>query len=312
MEQRFFLRRERRFHSPRKSRPRLLTRWISISVSARIAIQAAFLLGARPHYPHYLRLAIAAHILLSVTCAGVRPANQSTATNHRLLNDEYDDPGLSTVDYAAAGFSQNTCIVRDTSSEPKGCLDSGGCHTGTCCQIQEAFRKMPFYPFERRIEYWDGWGYCEPCPSGVCDREEATGRAHTFHRKNRRYEVGSGTIYDPETKLTWQQTVSSTMFTLVDAKTYCAGAAAGLGGTGWRLPTIEELKTIVDDTRDKPSIDVAAFPSTPADRFWSSSPVAGSPSNAWAVYFDHGEAYSFDVSLTGYVRCVRSGRQGPA
>jgi hypothetical protein len=44
---------------------------------------------------------------------------------------------------------------------------------------------------------------------------------------------------------------------------------------------------------------------TPTDRFWSSSPVARSPSNVSAVFFDSGQAYSFAPSLTSYVRCVR-------
>jgi hypothetical protein len=116
-----------------------------------------------------------------------------------------------------------------------------------------------------------------------------------------RYTAAGGTVYDAKSKLTWQQTVSSSTYPWLDAKTYCAGVS--LGGGGWRLPTVEELKTIVDKSRANPAIDSTAFPSTPADRFWSSSPF--SPSHAWAVYFDSGQAYSFDVSMAGNVRCVR-------
>jgi hypothetical protein len=39
--------------------------------------------------------------------------------------------------------------------------------------------------------------------------------------------------------------------------------------------------------------------------FWTSSPVAGSPSNAWGVYFSDGLAYSNPVSNTCHIRCVR-------
>jgi hypothetical protein len=74
---------------------------------------------------------------------------------------------------------------------------------------------------------------------------------------------------------------------------------------GWRLPTIEELETMVDKLQADPSIDSIALPSTPATRFWSSSPLAGSPSHAWAVYLDSGQAYSFDVSNVSSVHCVR-------
>jgi len=64
--------------------------------------------------------------------------------------------------------------------------------------------------------------------------------------------TGNGTVYDTKSKLTWQQTVSSATYSWVAAKTYCAGVGASLGGTGWRLPTIKELQSIVDLTQRPP------------------------------------------------------------
>ena len=115
----------------------------------------------------------------------------------------------------------------------------------------------------------------------------------------------NGTVYDTKTKLTWQQTVPSTAYTWANAKTYCAGVGASLGGTGWRLPTCKELQTIVDDSQTNPSIDTTAFPSTPAAWFWSSSPVAGSPSLGCLVDFYYGLTHNYDISPSNYVRCVR-------
>ena len=117
--------------------------------------------------------------------------------------------------------------------------------------------------------------------------------------------TGNGTVYDTKTKLTWQQTVPSTAYTWANAKTYCAGVGASLGGTGWRLPTLKELQTIVDYSQSNPSIDSTAFPSTPAAWFWSSSPLAGSSSDAWVVAFNAGYAYYDVVSDTNDVLCVR-------
>jgi hypothetical protein len=118
--------------------------------------------------------------------------------------------------------------------------------------------------------------------------------------------TGNGTVYDSKSKLTWQQTVSSTLYTLADAKTYCAGVGASLGGTGWRVPTIKELQSIVDFSKASgPMIDPNAFPSTPSAVFWSSSPLAGSSSYARVVTFFDGYTVSHDVSNTNYVRCVR-------
>ena len=118
--------------------------------------------------------------------------------------------------------------------------------------------------------------------------------------------TGNGTVYDTKSKLTWQQTVSSTAHTWADAKTYCAGVGVSLGGTGWRVPTIKELQSIVDLSQTAaPRIDPNAFPATPSGGFWSSSPLAGSSSNAWLVYFDDGHTSYYDVPTHSFVRCVR-------
>jgi hypothetical protein len=118
-----------------------------------------------------------------------------------------------------------------------------------------------------------------------------------------RYTTSGGTVYDTKTKLTWQQAVAPGTYTWANAKAYCAGLS--LNGTGWRLPTIKELQTIVDESQTNPSIDTTAFPSTPAQSFWSSSPLAGSSSNAWLVDFSFGYTNNNDVSSASLVRCVR-------
>jgi hypothetical protein len=121
-----------------------------------------------------------------------------------------------------------------------------------------------------------------------------------------RYTVTGGTVYDSKTKLTWQQAVpATTYYTWAAAKTYCGGVGAILGGTGWRLPTRNELLTIVDYSRTNPSTDPTAFPSTPVNFFWSSSSLAGSSAYAWSVAFSDGTSSTYDVSFPFNVRCVR-------
>jgi Protein of unknown function (DUF1566) len=121
--------------------------------------------------------------------------------------------------------------------------------------------------------------------------------------------TGNGTVQDTKTGLIWQQTVSLASYDWAGAKTYCGSTAVStsLGGTGWRLPTLKELQTIVDYTQaTDPKIDSTAFPSTPSDTFWSSSPAAGAPSHAWLVDFFRGSTDDGgDVSVGNYVRCVR-------
>jgi hypothetical protein len=120
-----------------------------------------------------------------------------------------------------------------------------------------------------------------------------------------RYTVSVGTVTDTKTKLTWQRVVPSTPRTWADAMAYCAGVGASLGSTGWRLPTRKELQTIIDESRTDPAIDPTAFPDTPAGAFWSSSPVVGSPSYAWNVYFYNGSTYDAAMLEAFSVRCVR-------
>ena len=83
--------------------------------------------------------------------------------------------------------------------------------------------------------------------------------------------------------------------------------AAGLcGAYDWRLPSKEELRSIVDYSRYNPSIDTDYFPNTVSSWFWSSSPYAYLSNLAWVVYFDYGYgSYSYRGS-SEYVRLVRS------
>jgi hypothetical protein len=119
-----------------------------------------------------------------------------------------------------------------------------------------------------------------------------------------RYTITNGAVYDTKTKLTWQQGVPSTKYAWDAARTYCSGL--DLVGTGWRLPTVKELQTIVDESRQSPSVDPTAFPSTPSAFFWSSSPyfVSSSSSYAWLVSFELGFANHRGLSTAANVRCV--------
>ncbi len=58
----------------------------------------------------------------------------------------------------------------------------------------------------------------------------------------------------------------------------------------WRLPTIDELQSLVDYSLPYPgpTIDTAFFPNTQAYVFWSSSPYVGDPNDAWYVDFNGG------------------------
>jgi hypothetical protein len=121
-----------------------------------------------------------------------------------------------------------------------------------------------------------------------------------------RYMIAAGTVYDVNTKLTWQQSPPTTKYTWADADAYCKALGATITGAGWRLPTMKELLTIVDYSRHSPAIDPSAFPATPSTYFWTAL-KAGDPTVAWGVNFGTGSIYNYTFSPdhTLEARCVR-------
>ena len=78
------------------------------------------------------------------------------------------------------------------------------------------------------------------------------------------------------------------------------------GRSDSRMPTFRELNSLVR-LGVSPTIDGGYFPNTVSNVFWSSSPLANSPGNAWYLYFNNGASGIFGTS-GGYVRLVRAGQ----
>jgi len=79
----------------------------------------------------------------------------------------------------------------------------------------------------------------------------------------------------------------------------------------WRLPTIEELQTIVDESASgcgtgRTCID-ATFGPTAASNYWSSITLAVTPQFAWGVNFSDGTLAVPNKIINGSVRAVRGG-----
>lgn len=128
--------------------------------------------------------------------------------------------------------------------------------------------------------------------------------------------AGGAEIRDTKTGLIWRRCAEGMRW---DGNT-CAGkhdgytferaqqhAASEARSTGkpWLVPSKDELEGIVDKSQN-PFIDPVAFPATPGDAFWSSSPYPGDAGLTWGVSF--GNAYyggRYDVLA---VRLVRSGQ----
>ena len=115
---------------------------------------------------------------------------------------------------------------------------------------------------------------------------------------------GNGTVTDNVTGLVWQKQDDATPRTWDAAITYCSGNAAGLPGTGWRLPTDFELTTIVDYGRSYPAID-PVFIGTQSSYYWSSTTYVNDSTYAWYVNFYYGVVRYNGKTISYYVRCVR-------
>ena len=128
----------------------------------------------------------------------------------------------------------------------------------------------------------------------IAEIEEALAALKVQVAQEQKPEIRTVKVGDLE----WQADVPDRTYTWQEAKDYAASL-----GDGWRLPTIQELLTLVDYTKHNPACSV--FPDCPSEWFWSSSAFSGVSSLAWVVYFYYGYTGNGVVGGYGRVRCVR-------
>ncbi len=134
-----------------------------------------------------------------------------------------------------------------------------------------------------------------------------------------KYAVSAdGTVVtDLVTALVWQRQIFASpcpldgagVCTWSDAQGYCASLnTSALGGiaSGWRLPSLVELFSIVNYGDGSPTLDTAIFPATPTTVFWANTPNASNAAQAWSVSFASGLNATQATTTASNVRCVTS------
>lgn len=110
-------------------------------------------------------------------------------------------------------------------------------------------------------------------------------------------------VIDPTFKLMWQDDNRSYIGDHKSAKKYCEDLSYA-GYSDWRLPTIKELQSIVDDGRHDPALN-KAFKYYNDDNVYYWSSTFNTLHIAWDLDFSSGLVDSRYLSSSSSVRCVR-------
>jgi len=170
----------------------------------------------------------------------------------------------------------------------------------------------PFEPDASRVWAVDPWGLMIinldqqlPTVALRCVRTSGVPRPRpTVH------VVNADTVQDTATGLSWERRISFSMGTVDAATDHCASLTLA-GHDDWRLPSIQELVSVVDEHRAAPAVDPSEFPDDPAllkAWLWSSADrmLTIDDSSGRATSFADGTVYAQSRRASGTgSRCVR-------
>ena len=118
-------------------------------------------------------------------------------------------------------------------------------------------------------------------------------------------------VYDKETGLVWEQSPDFTSRTWLNAQYHCNLMTVG-NRQGWRLPTFQELASLIDPTSNSHMGTLPAghpFSNVVGSLYWSATTDSTSSANAWYVSFTSVvSSGTIPKANSRYVWCVRGGQ----
>jgi len=121
--------------------------------------------------------------------------------------------------------------------------------------------------------------------------------------------MGSAAVLDRETGLVWEKSPSATSDILINQASHCNTLVTG-GRLGWRLPSIQELASLVDPTQSNPSLPSGSpFTNVQSSPYWSATTVGrvSAPFLMWVVDFFDGSVSGPRIDGANFAWCVRGG-----
>ena len=114
-------------------------------------------------------------------------------------------------------------------------------------------------------------------------------------------------VLDQETGLIWEQSPDTGSRSWIGAQIFCNQKIVGQRA-GWRLPTIQELASLVDPTQANPALPVGhPFSNVGLSGSWSATTFVVTTS-AWVVEFFGGAVFADPKDEPFFVWCVRGGQ----